>query len=866
MSRRLLLVVFATLFAAATAVAQQTGSIKGTVKDETGAALQGVTVTATGPATKTAVSASDGSFHVDGLPAGTYKVTAQLTGFGQGEQGSVSVSAGGSADVPFTLLVVLRGEEVVVSGSKIEERLVDAPVTMSVITSDTLAASPAQNFGDLLRAVPGTNVVQTSARDINIVSREATATLTNSQLALVDGRSIYLDFFGLILWDFVPTNSSDIKQIEVIRGPASVVWGANALTGVINIITKSPREAQGGTVVLSGGSFSRDAGDLKGKDAGSTFGGSLSWAGAPNDTWSYKIAGGYYFSDPMARPSGTVPVCGPNNPCLFNNPVAPNIRTGGAPYPPFQNTKTSQPKADLRVDQDLSGGGRITYNAGYAGTQGIIHTGIGPFDIQSGSFLVYTKVGYTKGSLKLNGFWNHSDATAPNLLQVDAATGQQLQLNFKTDTFDLEVGNSNVVANRHILTYGGNVRRNNFDITITPLGENRSEFGAYFQDEIFFDQFRIALGARVDKFGNLDKAVFSPRASFTYKPAPSHAFRASFNKAFRAPSLINNFLDTRTFVPVDLSGLTQNLALALGAELLAAGVPPSQVPGRVAQLLPALLPSVRNAFGTPTSPRGFPLVLHSLGSDLRAGDGLKEESLKAYEVAYTGTFGGKTTVQLAFYINDRNNNINFVTDPVTVRDATGIQPYSSRNTPPGWPQAPVPTLQPLLNGLVDVLGAQGVFLPTTATYLNLAETRNKGFEASIDHAFNREWSAYANYSYQAYPKAKTSSGRPFPVEEFVVGPKSRFNAGVNWNSKRFVGTASVNYADKAFWTDVLSSQFFGPTDAYTMVNATFGVKWGKDGKIVTSIKGNNLTNDDIQQHVFGDIVKRSLVGELRVGF
>ncbi len=62
---------------------------------------------------------------------------------------------------------------------------------------------------------------------------------------LLDGRSIYLDFFGIVLWDFLPTNLTDIKQIEVIRGPASAVWGANALTGVVNIITKSPREAPG---------------------------------------------------------------------------------------------------------------------------------------------------------------------------------------------------------------------------------------------------------------------------------------------------------------------------------------------------------------------------------------------------------------------------------------------------------------------------------------------------------------------------------------------------------------------------------------------------------------------------------------------
>src|SRR3972149_7930458 len=70
------------------------------------------------------------------------------------------------------------------------------------------------------------------------------------------------------------------------------------------------------------------------------------------------------------------------------------------------NAGTSQPRADLRVDQDLASGGRITYQGGYAGTEGIIHTGIGPFDIQSDSYMPYGKVVYTKGGLRVGAFGN----------------------------------------------------------------------------------------------------------------------------------------------------------------------------------------------------------------------------------------------------------------------------------------------------------------------------------------------------------------------------------------------------------------------------------------------------------------------------
>ena len=123
-----------------------------------------------------------------------------------------------------------------------------------------IANAPTQNFAELLRSVPGVNVTQVSARDINVTSRGATGTLATGQLALLDGRSLYQDFFGFVMWDFLPVNFNEVKQIEVIRGPASAVWGANALYGVVNVITKSPREMQGTTAVAGFGGFDRAAG------------------------------------------------------------------------------------------------------------------------------------------------------------------------------------------------------------------------------------------------------------------------------------------------------------------------------------------------------------------------------------------------------------------------------------------------------------------------------------------------------------------------------------------------------------------------------------------------------------------------------
>jgi iron complex outermembrane receptor protein len=729
--------------------------------------------------------------------------------------------------------VIKREEVVVVSASKVESTLINAPATMSVVGPDTLATTPAQNFGDLLRSVPGLNVIQTSARDINMTSRASTSTLTNSTLVLLDGRSLYLDFFGLVLWDFVPQSQNEIKQVEVVRGPASAVWGANALTGVVNIITKTPRDAEGFGLNLNGGLFNRSEGSRSNDGNGYNFGGNFSYAHAPSDKLSYRLSAGYFNSDPLSRPTGTVP--------LSTHPLDSTIKTGGAPYPPdntggFQNTGTSQPKVDLRVDQEVGEGGRVTYQGGYAGTKGIVHTGIGPFDIQSGSYLAYGKINYSKNALKVNFFGNFTNAKAPNLLNIDPDTLQAVRLNFKTQTYDLEVGNSNVLAGKHILSYGANYRRNNFDITLTPNSQDRNEFGAYFQEEFFLDKFRAAVGARVDKFGNIDKAVFSPRVSLMFKPTRDHSIRLSYNRAFRSPSVVNNYLDQDIFSPtlVDLRPL--------------------------GPLLPASL--------KPFVAEPFRLRVNTFGNP-----DLKEESVNAYEIAYTGTVGGKTTLGIALYRNDQDDNINFtyLTElPGALALANGLEFYSPSNpangiTVSGKPLTLPGPLMTVLGGIPPQFGGPIRIPSKVATYLNLGPIRNEGIELSIEHSFNKDVNAFANYSYQRTPEVldPSSDQLRYPTIEVGVPAKNRFNAGVNFNSKKYLGSLSVNYSDKAFWTDVLSAPYFGYTDSYTMVNASIGAKFS-DGKVTALLKGTNLTNETIQQHIYGDILKISVAAEVRI--
>ena len=150
-------------------------------------------------------------------------------------------------------------------------------------------------------------------------------------------------------------------------------------------------------------------------------------------------------------------------------------------------------------------------------------------------------------------------------------------------------------------------------------------------------------------------------------------------------------------------------------------------------------------------------------------------------------------------------------------------------------------------------------LPSEFSYLNLGKNKNKGFELGIDGAVNAALNIFANYSYQAEPEPD------FDISEINLPPTNRFNAGLNFSQGRYLGNFSVSYVDDAFFQDVLDARFAGPTEAYTQVNGAFGLKFLRD-KMTTTIKVINLLDEDIQSHVFGDILKRQVVGEVRVGF
>jgi outer membrane receptor protein involved in Fe transport len=144
--------------------------------------------------------------------------------------------------------------------------------------------------------------------------------------------------------------------------------------------------------------------------------------------------------------------------------------------------------------------------------------------------------------MKFNVFTNQLNGDATGLLAI-GVDGRPILFDFNTRTYDAEFGNINTIGTKNVVSYGGNVRLNTFDLSIASRGDSRTELGGYIQDEIFLNDYvRASIGARIDKFDNIEDPVFSPRLALILKPQADHAVRLSYNKAFNTHKTRSNDL------------------------------------------------------------------------------------------------------------------------------------------------------------------------------------------------------------------------------------------------------------------------------------------------------------------------------------
>jgi iron complex outermembrane receptor protein len=198
------------------------------------------------------------------------------------------------AEEPARDLTSLSLEELaaleVVTVSKKPEKLAAVPAAVTVITGEELRRAGVRRLSEALRLVPGVHVARINASQTAVGIRGGTSRLSKSMLVLIDGRSVYTPLFAGVYWEAQDTLLADIDRIEVIRGPGGSLWGANAVHGVVNVITKAADRTQGGYAEAVAGSEHRSVAARHGGRAG--------------DTGSYRAYAKYFAQDAAYHTDG----------------------------------------------------------------------------------------------------------------------------------------------------------------------------------------------------------------------------------------------------------------------------------------------------------------------------------------------------------------------------------------------------------------------------------------------------------------------------------------------------------------------------------------------------------------------------------
>ena len=443
-------------------------------------------------------------------------------GAGAGGAGAGGAGAGGGGEIGSSKTEDIY-ETKVVTASKAEQSPLDSPSSTFIITAQDIRLSGIDDVQELLQRVPGIDSAQLTAGDHNLSIRGFNGRLSNKLLVLVDGRSVYLDFLGTTFWDALTINVEDIERIEVVRGPGSALYGADAFTGVINIITKPAGEAKsgaaGGVGTQNGAPFSYYRGAL--------------WANGKSGGWNYRISTGYEQNPRWSREVSKSRV----DLGYFTN----NYDLGDRHV-----------QGDVRITRRLAkdvmfgiGGGFTQLYRNFYGLGSVTDTGVNMklgdvtayltsphFNIRTFLYVIDAHAG---PSVYYKGDPAYTSYPAGRVFDIDP----QYAADFKTGPLahDLKLG----LGYRFKDTYWN---------WTTPIYNVEHHFNGYIQDTVKIGEKFIVVGSiRGDRVPYLGKVIPSPRGSIIYKRTKDDAFRFTVSSAFRKPTMLEAYLNYPVTTP-----------------------------------------------------------------------------------------------------------------------------------------------------------------------------------------------------------------------------------------------------------------------------------------------------------------------------
>ena len=387
------------------------------------------------------------------------------------------------------------------------EKLLRAPSAIQVITQDDIRRSGATSIAEALRLADNLEVAQKNSHDWAISARGFNTALGNKLLVMIDGRTVYTPLYSGVFWDVQDYLLEDIDRIEVISGPGGTLWGANAVNGVINIITKSAADTKGAYAEAGGGNQLEESG-------GARYGGTI----APNV--DFRVYGKYFDR------SGEV---------FANGGAAPDAWHQGRGG--FRIDSQASPQDTLSVHGDFYDGHEGVDTGGAAQTSGgnVVGRWAHVFSEQS--------------DLSLQSYYDRTHLVDPippySLGTLELAPAGSLQDDLTT--LDTDFQHRFALDERNHIVWGLGYRfthdvvENAPGLGFLPPTLDQNLFSAFLQDEILLGNWSAIIGSKVEH-NDYTGIEFEPNVRLAWELVPGQSLWSAISRAARTPSRIDHDL------------------------------------------------------------------------------------------------------------------------------------------------------------------------------------------------------------------------------------------------------------------------------------------------------------------------------------
>ncbi len=846
-----LLALGGLLLVAPPAAAQQgSGTIKGTVTQSgTGQPLVGVIVSVNGTSIK-AVSNTRGGYLIERAPTGQQTLTFRWLGYRPIEvQTTVAASGTTTVDAKMEQLPIQLSELQVTGASKVPERSVEAPAAFSVVEPRVLQSTGITGQAPLaLREVPGVDLAQSGMNDFNVNARGFNSSLNRRVLVLQDGRDLAIAFLGSQEWNALAVPTDEYSKMELVRGPGSALYGANAFFGVLNITTPSAREVAGTKVTVGGGFHS-----VHRQDA-TTYGGTaqrvdIRTAGVLGaGRWGYRLNGGYNHTDSWSQSRTAAdgkdlkreygPVVGDS--LAHPIPVSRELRAmNGQTANPSTGAVTGDPDptsnayGSARVDYYANDGSVVTAESGVAQVKNeIFVTGIGRVQV-SKALRPYARLAWASNKFNVMAYWNARRTQDP---QYSLASGAALLEH--SDILHVEGQAVETFAGTKGRTVFGMSIRNyrvNTDTTLMRPGDDKRS--DYYYSTFGQVEYQLATGvravgaARVD-LGTLIDPQLSPKAAIVLSPNDRHSFRFTINRAFQTPNYSEFYLRVPAGAPANFTALETALrASALGPAL--AGVPVGQL--------------FTNTAVVPVFARG--------------NNKLTVETTLGFEAGYRGDLSKSVYLTLDAYVNRISN---FVTDLLP-----GVNPAFAYWTAPA--AVPASVRPSLVDAVRTALLASS---PTASRGLTRTEDGKTAIVVSYTNAGRvTQWGVEAGAGWQMTHALRTDGTLTlfdYAVDKDQVArgdsllantPGAKMTLSLSYAGRRFSAASSLRAVKGYSWAAGVYAGYIEPN---VTIDANAGYDLNNNFKVF--LNANNLFNNRKFEIYGGSVNGRRILGGISTRF